>query len=160
MALKPYRKYGQDTMDFFMDEVAERGGVVVMSTVGSGEATDQGAALVTYATAPSGKLPVGVLMQDMVNKDLSQTHLNYYKDEVQKGSKVNIWTQGTVVTNMIYPGVTPAVNKTAYLTTSGLLTITDTNTHASPIVGVFLSSKDADGYAKVSFNLPMATPRL
>lgn len=160
MALKPYRYFVADTMDFFMDETAERGGFVVMSTVGSGEATDQGEALVTYATAPSGKLPVGCLMQDMVNKDLSQTHLNYFKDEVQKGGKVNIWTKGTVVTNMIYPGVTPAVNKVAYLTTSGLLTVTDTNTHASPIVGVFLSSKDADGYAKVSFDLPMATPRL
>lgn len=160
MALKPHRNYVADTIEFFMDEVAERGGFVVLSTVGSGEALDQGEALVTYATAPSGKLPVGCLMQDMVNKDLSQTHINYYKSEVQKGGKVNIMTQGTVVTNMIYPGVTPTVNKGAYLTTSGLLTSTDTNTNASPIVGVWLSSKDADGYAKVSFNLPMATPRL
>lgn len=160
MALKPDRYFVADDMSFFMDEVAERGGVVVMSTVGSGAAVDQGEALVTYASAPSGKLPVGFLMQDMVNKDLTQTHLNYYKDEVQKGFKVELWTIGTIVTNMIYPGVTPAVNKVAYLTTSGLLTVTDTNTNASPIVGMFLSSKDADGYAKVRFNLPQATPRL
>lgn len=160
MALKSFRRYGQDTQDFFMDEVAERGGFVCLSTVGSGEATDQGEALVTYAASPSGKLPVGCLMQDMVNKDLSQTFLNYFKAEVQKGSKVNIWTQGTVVTNMIYPGQTPAVNKVAYLGPSGLLTATDTNTNATPVVGTWMSSKDADGYAKVAFNLPMATPRL
>lgn len=160
MALKPERYFIADDISFFMNEVAERGGFVVMSTVGSGNAMDQGEALVTYATAPSGKLPVGCLMQDMVNKDLTQTHLNQYKDEVQVGSKVNLWTKGVVVTNMLYPGVTPAVNKMAYLTTSGLLTVTDTNPNASPIVGYFLSSKDADGYAKVSFNLPMATPRL
>lgn len=161
MALKPYRYFVADTMDFFMDEVAERGGFVVASTAGSGEATDQGEALVTYATNPSGKLPIGCLMQDMVNKDLTQTHLNFHKDEVQKGGKVNIWTKGVVVTNMIYPGISPAVNKAAYMSTSGLLTSTDgNNPNATPIVGVFLSSKDADGYAKVSFDLPMATPRL
>lgn len=160
MALKPDRYFIADDQSFFMNEVAERGGFVVMSTVGSGAAMDQGQALVTYATSPSGKLPVGCLMQDMVSKDLSQTHINYFKSEVPVGSKVLLWTKGVVTTNMIYPGVTPAVNKVAYLTTSGLLTVTDTNTHASPIVGVFLSSKDADGYAKVSFNLPMATPRL
>lgn len=161
MALKAYRDFVAGTMDFFMDEVAERGGFVTLSTVGSGEATDQSEALVTYAVNPSGKLPVGCLMQDMVNKDLSQTHLNQYKDEVQRGSKVNIWTKGVVVTNMIYPAQTPAVNKAAYMSTSGLLTATDgNNPNATPIVGVWLSSKDADGYAKVMFDLPMATPRL
>lgn len=160
MALKSYRYWVADTQDFFMNEVAERGGVVVLSTVGSGISNDQGEMLVTYAANPSGKLPVGILMQDMVNKDLTQTHLNYYKDEVQLGSKVNIWTKGTVVTNMIMPGQTPAVNKVAYASLSGLLTVTDTNPNNTPVVGVFLSSKDADGYAKVSFDLPMATPRL
>lgn len=160
MALKPYRKYGQDTMDFFMDEVAERGGFVVASTVGSGEANDQGVALVTYTTAPSGKIPLGCLMQDMVNKDLSQTHINFYKDEVQKGSKVNLWTEGTVVTNMIYPGMTPAAQKGAYLGPSGLLQTVAGNDVSVPFVGVFLSSKDADGYAKVVFNLPASTPRI
>ena len=160
MALKPDRRIFADTIDFFMDETATRGGFVVLSTVGSGAAMDQGEALVTYATAPSGKLPLGCLMQDMVNKDLTQTHLNFHKDEVQKGGKVWVATHGVVTTDMIYPGVSPAVNKVAYLTTSGLLTTTDTNTHASPIIGTFLSSKDADGYAKVSFNLPQATPRL
>lgn len=160
MALKSYRYFVADTQDFFMNEVAERGGVVVLSTVGSGISNDQGEMLVTYAANPSGKLPVGILMQDMVNKDLTQTHLNYFKDEVQLGSKVNLWTKGTVVTNMIMPGQTPAVNKVAYASLSGLLTVTDTNPNNTPIVGVWLSSKDADGYAKLSFDLPMATPRL
>jgi len=121
---------------------------------------DQGEALVTYAANPSGKLPIGCLMQDMVNKDLTQTHLNYFKDEVQQGSKVLLWTKGTVVTNFIMPGTTPAANKAAYLSLSGYLTPTDVNASATPIVGVFLSGKDADGYAKVMFDLPMATPRL
>lgn len=160
MALKNFRNVVADNIEFYMDEVAEAGGVVCLSTVGSGEASDQSEALVTYAASPSGKLPVGLLAQDMVNKDLSQTHLNYYKREVQKGGKVDIVTQGTFVTNMVYPGQTPAVNKTAYLSHSGYLAVTDLGDRATPVVGVWLSSKDADGYAKVSINLPMATPRL
>lgn len=159
MALKPKRTHIHSNIDFFMDEVAEMGGVVVLSTVASGAFGDDSAALVTYTTSPSGKLPLGVLMQDMVNKDLSQTHLNFYKDEVQKGGKVCVWQKGTVVTNMIYPGQTPAVSKKAYLGPSGLLLAgPGNNPSSSPVVGDWLSSKDEDGYAEVTFNLPQATP--
>lgn len=160
MALKADRTHIQSHIDFFMDEVAERGGVAVVSTVGSGAAMDQSEAVVTYAADPSGKLPVGVLMNDMVNLDLTRQHINWHKDEVQKGGKVTIWSKCVVVTDMIYPGEAVAVNEPAYLGPSGLLISEDTNTHATPIVGHFLSTKDEDGYAKVSVNLPMATPRL
>lgn len=158
MALKNFRNIFNQDIDFYMDEVAEAGGVAVMSTVGSGEASDQAEALVTYAANPSGKLPAGLLLVDMVNKDLTQTHINYYKRETQKGGKVPLVTQGTVVTNMIYTGQTPAVGKKAYLGPSGYLTVTNSNTVATPIVGEFRSSKDADGYAKVMINLPQSTP--
>lgn len=158
MALKNFRNITDDEITFYMDEVAEAGGVVVMSTVGSGEASDQAEALVTYRSNASGYLPVGILMQDMVNKDLTQTHINYYKREVQKGGKVCLVTRGTVVTDMIYPGATPAVGKKAYLGPSGLLTVTNTNTFQTPVVGEFRSSKDADGYAKVMISLPQSTP--
>lgn len=160
MALKNFRDQYAFDITYYMDEVAEMGGIVTLSTVGSGEATDQAEALVTYAAQPSGKLPLGLLLEDMVNKDLTQTHINYCKRETQKGSKVGLTTQGTFVTNMIYPGATPAVNKKAYLGPSGLLTATFSNTVASPVVGDWLSSKDADGYAKVRINLPQATPSL
>lgn len=160
MALKPERYFVADDMSYFMNETAERGGFVVASTVGSGQAMDQGEALVTYTTAPSGKVPLGCLMQDMVNKDLTQTHINYYKEEVQQGSKVLLWTNGTVVTNMIYPGQTPAANKGAYLGPSGLLQVVGGNDASVPFVGIFQSSKDADGYAKVKFSLPASTPRV
>lgn len=161
MALKPKRTHIQSNIDFFMDEVAECGGVVVASTVASGAFTDDATALVTYTTSPSGKNPVGVLMQDMVNYDLTRQHINFHKDEVQKGGKVCIWQKGNVVTNKIYPGQTPAVNKKAYLGPSGLLLAgPGTNTHTHPVVGDWLSSKDEDGYAEVSINLPQATPAI
>lgn len=153
MALKPERYFVADDISFFMDEVAERGGVVSLSTGGSGAAMDQGVALGTYSATSSGKVVLGVLMQDMVNKDLTQTHLNFHKDEVQKGGKVQIWTAGTVTTNMVYPAQTPAAGGTAYLGPSGYL-VTSNTSNTNPTVGVFLSSKDADGYAKVRFNLP------
>ena len=154
MALKPERYFVADDISFFMNEVAERGGFVSLSTGGSGTAMDQGVAVCTYAATQSGKVPLGVLMQDMVNKDLTQTHLNFFKDEVQKGSKVDLWTQGTVVTNMIYPGLTPIAGSGAYLGPSGLLqTTVNGNLVATPKVGTFLTSKDADGYAKVRFSL-------
>lgn len=154
MALKPYGEQIGDDISFFMDEVAEKGGFVTISTVGSGQAMDQGAALVTYAAAASGKTVMGCLLQDMVNKDLTQTHLNQHNDEAQKGGKVTIRTAGVVTTNMVYPGLTPAAGAKAFMGPSGLLTTVIVNDVASPVVGIYQSTKDADGYVKVRFNLP------
>lgn len=162
MALKPDRlrnKYADD-ITWFMNETAERGGIVVVSTVGSGAATDQSTNLCTYASSPSGKVALGVLLNDMVNKDLTQTHLNPYNGEVQKGSKVLINGQCTINTNMIYPGLTISAPQTAYLGPSGLVQNVYVNDAATPVVGQFLSSKDEDGYCKVRLNLPNTTPRL
>lgn len=160
MALKPLHNPVVTNVDWFMNEVASRGGVVVMSTAASGGAMDNAVSLVTYAANPSGKLPIGVLLCDMVNKDLTQTHLNQHKNEVQIGSKVTIGRVGEWTTDMIYPGLTIAANDCAYMGPSGLLQNVDVNTVATPIVGIFASTKDEDGYAKVYVNLPMATPRI
>ncbi len=154
MALKPDRlinPFGDD-LSFFMDEVADVGGIVTISTGGSGAAMDQSAALVTYAAAPSGKVPVGVLLTKMVNKDLTQTHLNKYNGEVQKGGKVRVNRQCVINTDMIYPGLTPAAGDTAYVVTSGLFHNANSS-NTRPQVGTFLSSKDADGFAKIKVNL-------
>ena len=154
MALKPDRLRNPyaDDMTFFMDEAAEPGGFAVISTGGSGAATDQSNAVVTYTTAPSGKVIAGVVLQKMVDKDLSQYSLNRYNCEVQKGGKILLNRQGVFNTNMIYPGVTPTVGATAYLGPSGLLLVTTTSAQ-HPTACKFLSTKDADGYAKVSVNL-------
>lgn len=153
MALRSQRRELDSDITFFMNEVAERGGFVCASTVGSGAALDQSQALATYAAAPSGKTVLGVLMGDMVNLDLTRQKENVHKEEVQKGGKVTIWTKGWVVTNMIYPGHTIAVGNKAYIAASGLIGNVDT-VGCNEVVGKFLSSKDEDGYAKVSFNLP------
>ena len=162
MALKPDRQRNRESDDitFFMNEVAVRGGIVVTSTVGSGAAMDQATNLCTYAANPSGKLPIGILLVDMVNKDLTQTHLNPYNGEVQQGGKVLLSPQGTVHTNMIYPGLTITAPQTAYVGPSGLFTNAASNTQNAPAVGYFITNKDEDGYAKVRINLPLTSPVL
>ena len=66
MALKPDRIEAYTDISFFMNEVAERGGVVVHSNsvVGSGISMDDPDAVVTYAANQSGRAPAGVLPPD------------------------------------------------------------------------------------------------
>ena len=162
MALKGDRQILDDGTDisFWMNEVAEAGYVTVFSTLGSGAAMDQSAALVTVSAYPSGQTPAGMLVQNMVNINQARQHLNWLNDEVNIGGKVCLLQRGTVVTNAIYPGTTPTVGNRAYLSHSGLLTPTRNATHGltlSPLVGQFLSSKDEDGYCKVRVSLPQPT---
>ena len=165
MALKADLHELQTDISFFMNEVASRGGVAVFSTAGSGAAMDSNKALVTYKAMPSGSVPAGLLLNDMVNIDQTRQHINWHKDEVQKGGKVTLLTQGWVVTDRIYPGDTPAVGNVAYVHHSGYISsvITaakgqfDRSMPTNLAVGRFLSKKDEDGYAKVSINLPNQT---
>ena len=159
MALKTDRSTLQTDISFFMNEAATRGGVVSLSTAGSGASMDNGSALVTYAALPSGKVPVGLLVNDMVNIDLTRQHLNQHKDEVQKGGKVTLLQKGTVVTNNL-EGTDPNGGDPAYLAHSGNLAtsdLSDDDTDAdgsTRLVGRFLSDVDEDGYAKVFIDLP------
>ena len=90
MALKADRYELQTDISFFYNNAAAtRGGVVVHdSTTASGAAMDQGVNLVKYKTAAATDVPVGILLNDIVNKDLTRTHLNQHKDEVQLGGKL------------------------------------------------------------------------
>lgn len=155
MALKGDRYEAEHGIKHFMNEVAEKGGIATLSTAGSGAAMDQSAQLVTYAASPSGKVPVGVLLTDMVNKDLTKTHLNAHKNETQKGGKVPLLRKGWVTTNMIYPNQSPAGGDKAYVGNSGLFTNVGPNSlNAGRYVGEFETSKDEDGYAVIYVNLP------
>ena len=158
MALKADRNELQTDISFFMDEVASRGGIASLSTGGSGAALDQSAALVAYsAAAASGTVPVGLLLNEMVNIDLTRQHINFHKDEVQKGSKVTLLTRGTVVTDHIYPGHTPSAGSLAYVNHRGYIGTAGPGAggvNDGGVVGRFLSSKDEDGYAKIEISLP------
>lgn len=157
MSLKGDRHEFDTDVSFFLNEVATRGGILCFSTVGSGSALDQSAALVTYAANSSGNTPVGMLLDDMVNNDLTRQHQNYYKNEVQLGGKVTIGKKGWWVTNLITG--TPAAGDHAHVSSSGtIVPVTAVNSvlynrSNQPRVGKFLSAKDEDGYAKVQIEL-------
>jgi len=157
MALKTDRSTLQTDISFFMNEAATRGGIATISTGGSGASMDNGSALVTYAAAPSGKVAVGVLLNDMVSIDLTRQHLNQHKDEVQKGGKVTLLAKGWVVTNSMQ-GTDPNAGDLAYLSHSGLISadaiLAGSDAANEMIVGRFLSDVDEDGYAKVFIDLP------
>lgn len=153
MALKSDRVEAYTDISFFCnDSTAERGGIMVHATgvAGSGTAMDSPGAVVTYAASASGRVPAGLLLNDVVSLDLTRQHINWHRDEVQTGSKVSLLRQGQVTTNLIAAGVTVGPGSGAYVGANGYLTTVATN---SVKVGTFLSAKDADGYAKVDINL-------
>ena len=158
MALKADRHELDVDISYFMNETAEKGQIVCISTVGSGAAMDQAGALVTVKDAhASTSIPVGVLLNDVVDLDLTRQHINWHKDEVQKGGKVAILKKGYVVTDQIVG--TPALGELAYLddasATGNFATTAEVADGVENVVGRFMSKKDEDGFAKVEINLPM-----
>lgn len=153
--LKADRYEGDTSIAYFMNEVGQRGGVVSFSTVGSGAAMDQSLALATYAANPSGFNPIGILLNDMVQLDLTRQHPNWHKDEVQKGGKVTILTKGWVVTDQIASGLTIGKGDEAYVSNGGRITNVNGGSVATPKIGRFESTLDQDGFAKVAVNLPL-----
>lgn len=151
MALRGDRYEDATDITFFMATAQERGVIVVHSTTGSGAGLDQAEALVAVPTgqAPSTTNPAGLLLQDVVNLDLTRQHLNMHKDETQINSKVRIGRRGWWVTDQISGA--PVAGNTAYYTSLGLLTPTDPG--SGPKVGRFLSKKDNDSFAKVEINI-------
>lgn len=149
MALKGQREEFHHDIRWYMNEVAERGGIAVVSTAGSGGRVGDPNAVVTYAANPSGKLPVGLLLCDMVSLDLSRYHINFNREQVPLGYKVVTMKDGWATTNMLTGTVTAGT--TAYLAASGL--ISSDQAAGAPKVGQFLSSKDEDGYAAVRIEL-------
>jgi hypothetical protein len=152
MALKPDRIESHTDISFFCNTVAERGGVVVHLSSGNGVSMDDAGAVVGYPDSSNHATskPAGLLLNDVVNLDLTRQHINWHRDEVQVGSKVTLLRQGQVTSNMVASGVTPAAGVDAYYDNAGKLTTVSTN---SVKVGRFLSGKDADGYVKVEINI-------
>jgi hypothetical protein len=146
MALKADREEFHYDIRWYMDTVAERGGVVSVQTADSGGYPGGSLNVVAYAAAPSGRNPVGVLLYDVVDYDASRMHGNPYRMQTLKGYKVAVIKDGWVTTNMIVPADAPAGGEDAYLGASGLFTLATT---PGKKVGQFLSSKDADGFAAV-----------
>ena len=155
MALKADRNELDVDISFFMNETAEKGQIVSVSTAGSGAAMDQSLALVSIQGATGSVIPVGVLLNDVVDIDLTRQHINWHKDEVQKGGKVAILKKGYVVTDQIEG--TPTAGALAFMDdadTGKFAVAASIDDGEYTAVGRFMSTKDEDGYCKVEVNLP------
>ena len=148
MALKGDRNVLETDISFFINVEAEKGELVHLSTGGSGAAMDNSVALAVTATG-NGAQPLGILLNDVVDIDQTRQHINWHKDEVQKGGKCTIMTKGTIVTDKVTG--TPAAGAVAYVNVDGTV---GAISGGSSAVGRFLSSVDSDGYIKVAVNLP------
>ena len=151
MALKGDRNVLETDISFFLNETAEKGQVLFHNTAGSGAAMDNSSALAKLTAEASGSIPLGVVLNDVVDIDQTRQHINWHKDEVQKGGKVTIMTKGTVVTDQI-SGTAPTVGQVAYAADNGKISAVQDGTAIA--IGRFLSVQDADSYAKVAVNLP------
>lgn len=156
MALKPDRQIDLYFNDFFGSATAERG-VWVASTSGvnvaSGVAADSAFQFVEVATNPSGRNFVGVLLNDIVNRDLSDTTMNRNKSEAQVGDKVAIGREGWFVTNKIAGASSIQPMAIAYAGPTGVFTTVQLlNGQSLTAVGHFMTRPDEQGYCKIVIN--------
>lgn len=152
MALKPDRNIVVTDISNICTIAIQKGEVLVFGVSGSGALLND-VASVTRATNPSGLVPAGVSLANMVSIDITRQHRNFHNDEQLIGEKLPLLTKGWIVTDKIASAATPAVGETAYLTANGELT--DAQTSGTPKVGQFLGAKDSDGYVKVFIDLPI-----
>jgi len=156
MALKPDMSHSRSTdisqrwSELTAQNTQVKGGIACVESQGSGVALGSEDNVVQYAAAASGAVPKGILLQD-INPALpaNRAFKNFHNQEVWPGEPVTLLARGWIVTDMI-TGV-PAVGGVAYVGASGLLGVSDTGGCA--VVGRFETTKDADGFAKVSITL-------
>lgn len=169
MGLKADREIYQERVDCFLNEAATAGKICCYSTYASGIAMDNSVQLVTVKADPSGSVVAGVLVGDMVDIDTTRRFLNTQKNEVVKGSKVRLITEGWIVTDNIEAGTITGgqaayvgqsglfANATAISTVNGVLygcaVTEESNKTTFPMVGRFETSKDADGYCKIRLEI-------
>lgn len=149
--LKPDRSYNiaDSEISFYMGETADQGILVAYPT---GDVQPPGLDDdANYAVVPTSvdQKPVGILMDTVVNEDLTRVELRSHLREVQINNKVEIVREGWFITNKLSDGITPTAGDDLYFAVNGLFT-TETG---SEKVGSFESSKSADGYARIRLKI-------
>lgn len=161
MALKPNRNPIIDSVRYFVSTTGDAG-VIVFAQTGQPAPTQTMDS--TYAVAqivngnPSGRVPVGLLLQSVVNIDLSKQAQTPEAEQVQVNSKAQLGILGTWSTNKLGAasqfGTGTVYPATVYAGPSGLF-FTSAGYAASgwPAVGKALGAVDTDGYVAIRVNL-------
>jgi hypothetical protein len=160
VGLKPDREYNEvtDITNFWTTTAAaaDKGGMASNVTQGSGAAIGQNITdepnVVNYVADPSGAIAKGVLLQTVaVAMSATRDYVNYDAQEIRPGDKCTLVKKGFVVTDMIPAGITPTAGAAAYLAASGY--ISSTQATGAPQVGRFETTKDANGFARISIDV-------
>lgn len=148
--LKPDRQYNIADSDpsYYMGGVAASGIVVAYPT---GDVVppglDDNAQYAIVPTNVSNKI-VGILMNEVVNPDLSNTELQSHLNKVPINHKVEIVRRGWFVTDQLEAGIDPVVGGNLYFKVGGQLT----TTASSAVIGRF-ESVVTNGFARVFINI-------
>jgi len=171
MALKPHRVYSQESEDIscYMNTTGSRGAIVSYTSTASGAlgaGLDSSSRVVEFNANGSGARPVGMLLNDVVNIDLSRQTLNPYKFEVQVGSKVLIAKRGRFTTDRFYLNTASGavtLPASGFCGPNGLIAIGEGYGQTSitgvlqgsgfPYVGKLWTTQDADGFAEFEVDL-------
>jgi hypothetical protein len=147
IGLKPQRYIVCENYYHFCDAAASRGMVVEFDDI---EHVPGCGACMVRPGFVHGRA-AGVLLNEVVDIDLSKSHFNWYKDEVQIGGKVWLLTAGEIVTN---PIITKPVKlgDEVYYDETGRLTTENSNKTRGP-VGKIISHVDIDEYYKISIKV-------
>lgn len=86
------------TIKFFMDEIASKGTPVYLDETCE---WPQHVTTERFNSFGTERHLIGILASNVVNKDLTRYCIDYYSDEVQKGSKVNIITSGVIMIQLL-----------------------------------------------------------
>lgn len=144
MALRPdVDLHKVNSTSYFINEVAERGCVVVLDSNNFNTFHNQRIMPVICARSPFNQTPVGILMNDVIHKNQS---LNHHKWETYPDGKVTVCNKGWVVTDQIIGA--PTKNSPAFLGPLGKF-LTNVPSQEYVLVGEFLSTIDTLGFAKV-----------
>ncbi len=137
--LKPKRMIRKTSCEFFCKEACCKGTVV-----GIEPDTDYD------IVAPLHLLknrPFGIIMNDVVDLDLTRQHINFYGDEVPHGGKVVVFRSGELLI-LMKQGYKVKRDTDIYVNPkTGLLTTKVTDYK----VGLSLSNQDSDGYVYIDF---------
>jgi len=144
------------------EAITTKGHFAVLATATSGVGLDAIGVLPTYEPGmgngntvevvvnPSGKVPIGVLCQDVKNEQTSEPRRwDDSGNTSYPGRKAGIVRKGWIVTDAI--DGRPGAGDPAYMSVSG--TVAPTGAAGCALVGKFETSKDADGFSRFYVNL-------